>query len=72
MGVFPVRLPVLLNRGNDVVNIKLPLTVWFLAVYLLTQNKNGTSALELKRMLGVSYPTAWSLKHKLLAVMGER
>ncbi len=48
---------------------KLPLTTWFLAMYLLTQQKNGISALELKRHLGVSYPTAWSLKHKLMQVM---
>lgn len=51
---------------------KLPLTTWFLAMYLLTGQKNGISALELKRHLGVSYPTAWSLKHKLMQVMKER
>jgi len=51
---------------------KLPLTTWFLGIYLLTQQKNGISALELKRHLGVSYPTAWSLKHKLMQVMKER
>ena len=50
---------------------KLPLTTWFLAMYFLTQQKNGISALELKRHLGVSYPTAWSLKHKLMQVMKE-
>lgn len=51
---------------------KLPLTTWFLALYLLTQQKNGISALELKRHLGVSYPTAWMVKHKLLQTMLER
>ncbi|MDJ0805513.1 MAG: IS1595 family transposase [Gammaproteobacteria bacterium] len=50
---------------------KLPLTTWFLAMYFLTQQKNGISALELKRHLGVSYPTAWNLKHKLMQVMKE-
>jgi len=50
---------------------KLPLTTWFQAMYFLTQQKNGVSALELKRHLGVSYPTAWSLKHKLMQVMKE-
>jgi hypothetical protein len=39
---------------------------------LLTQQKNAISALALKRHLGVSYPTAWSIKHKLLQVMLER
>ena len=51
---------------------KLPLTVWFLAMHLLTQAKNNVSALELKRHLGVCYRTAWLVKHKLLQVMVER
>jgi len=40
-------------------------------MYFITQQKNGVAALELKRHLGVSYPTAWSLKHKLMQVMKE-
>jgi hypothetical protein len=48
------------------------LTTWFLASYLLTQNKDGISALNLSRQLGVSYNTAWSVKHKLMQVMLER
>lgn len=51
---------------------KLPLTVWFQAMYLVTQNKNNLSALSLKRHLGVSYRSAWRIKHKLLETMVER
>ena len=51
---------------------KLPLTRWFLAMHLLTQAKNNVSALELMRHLGVSYRTAWLVKHKLLEVMRQR
>jgi len=51
---------------------KLPLTLWFLAMHLLTQAKNNVSALELMRHLGVSYPTAWLMKQKLMQVMAER
>jgi transposase-like protein len=61
-----------LTAGTVFAYSKLPLTIWFLALYLLTQQKNGISALELKRQLGVSYPTAWSIKHKLMQVMLER
>lgn len=50
----------------------LPLTTWFLAIYLVTQSKNGISALELKRQIGVSYNAAWRIKHKLMQVMLER
>ncbi len=51
---------------------KLPLTVWFQAIYLVTQNKSNLSALSLKRHLGVCYRTAWRVKHKLLEAMAER
>jgi uncharacterized protein YgbK (DUF1537 family) len=40
-----------------------------LAIYLLTQSKNSLSAVQLFSDLGVSYNTAWTLKHKLLQVM---
>lgn len=50
----------------------MPLTRWFLAMHLLTQAKNNVSAFELKRHLGVSYPTAWLVKHKLLEVIRLR
>uniref|UniRef100_UPI0038B4E230 transposase n=1 Tax=Thiorhodovibrio winogradskyi TaxID=77007 RepID=UPI0038B4E230 len=33
----------------------LALTVWFLAIYLISQAKTGLSSLALKRQLGVSY-----------------
>ena len=33
---------------------KLALSVWFLAINLMTQSKNAVSALELKRQLGVT------------------
>ena len=48
---------------------KLALPKWFLAMHLMTQAKNNVSALELKRHLGVSYPTAWLVKHKLMELM---
>lgn len=51
---------------------KLPLTTWFLALYLLTSTKTNLAALELKRHLGVSYRTAWRLKHKVMQAMAER
>ena len=41
-------------------------------MYLMTQTKNGISALELSRQLSVSYNTAWKVKHKLMQVMKER
>lgn len=60
-----------LTAGTIFEATKLPLRTWFLAMFFLTQQKNGISALELKRHLGVSYPTAWRIRHKLLQVMKE-
>jgi hypothetical protein len=58
--------------GTVMQGTKLPLTTWFLAIYLLSQAKTGLSALALKRHLGVSYRTAWALQHKLMQAMTER
>lgn len=61
-----------LTSGTIFHSTKLPLTVWFLGLYFMTQTKNNIAALELKRLLGVSYPAAWRIKHKLMQVMAER
>ena len=61
-----------LIAGTVLQGTKLPLTVWFLALYLLSQAKTGLSALALKRHLGVSYPTAWLIHHKVMQAMAER
>jgi len=50
---------------------KLPLWKWFLAVYMMVQSKKGISANQLKRMLGVSYKTAWYLCHRIRKAMEE-
>ena len=51
---------------------KLPLRLWFKAMYLMTQSKKGISSIELGRRLGVTQTTAWALKQKLAQVMMER
>ena len=60
-----------LTAGTMMANTKLPLTTWFLAIYLISQAKTGLSALALKRQIGVSYPTAWLMHHKIMAAMAE-
>ena len=66
------RTQTTLKEGTIFHSTKLPLTVWFQAMYFLTQNKNNVSILELRRLIGVSYPAAWRIKHKLMQVMYER
>jgi len=60
------------TAGTIFAATKLPLTVWFLAMHLLTQAKNNVSALELMRHLGVGYSAAWRIKHKVLHTMAQR
>lgn len=48
----------------------LPLTLWFRAMWWVTSQKNGTSALGLQRVLGLgSYKTAWAMLHKFRRAM---
>ena len=61
-----------LIAGTVFQGTKLALTVWFLAIYLISQAKTGLSALALMRHLGVSYPTAWLIHHKLMQAMVAR
>jgi transposase-like protein len=61
-----------LMAGTLMEHTKLPLTTWFLAMHLISQAKTGISALALKRDLGVSYPTAWLLHHKINNAMAQQ
>lgn len=47
-----------------------PLSTWFAAIWFVTSQKNGVSALGLQRVLGFSsYETAWAWMHKLRRAM---
>jgi transposase-like protein len=47
-----------------------PLRIWFQAIWYVTSQKYGGSALGLKRLLGLgSYQTAWSWLHKMRRAM---
>lgn len=49
----------------------LPLSKWFMAVYLMGESKKGISAKQMERMLAVSYKTAWYLAHRIRDAMGD-
>ena len=42
-----------------------PLHKWVLAAQFMAASKKGMSALQLQRMLGTNYETAWFLFHRL-------
>jgi len=49
-----------------------PLSSWFWAIYRMCSNKKGISALQLSKEIGVSYPTAWLIQHKIRKAMSDR
>jgi transposase-like protein len=66
------RHQVSLTAGTIFHATKLPLTSWFLAMWLIATAKNRISSVELGRRLGLKQTNAWSLKQKIMAVMAGR
>jgi transposase-like protein len=48
---------------------KIPLNKWLLCNHLLCASKKGMSALQISRMLGVTYKTAWFMCHRIREAM---
>jgi transposase-like protein len=56
---FTVRTGSIFERSH------IPLHKWLLATHLMASSKKGMSALQLSRMLGLPYKTAWFLCHRI-------
>ena len=54
-----------LTSGTVMHGSRKPLRLWFLAMFLFVVSKQGISALDLSRQLGVTPKTAWTWLHKL-------
>jgi len=58
------------TAGTIFERTRMPLMLWFRAIWWVTSQKNGVSALGLQRVLGLgSYETAWTCLHKLRHAM---
>ena len=64
-GQFTVTVGTVLERS------KVPLTKWFMAAHMINSDKNGVSAHEIHRQLGVTYKTAWFMVHRLREAFEE-
>ena len=62
-GQFTVTIGTVMERS------KIPLSKWLFAMHLMGASKKGMSALQLSRMLGVTYKTAWFLCHRIREAM---
>lgn len=61
-----------ITAGTLMHKSKLPLTVWFWAIYLIAHDKRGKSALSLADVLGLNYRTALHMHRKIRAAMKDR
>ncbi|HUB63488.1 MAG TPA: IS1595 family transposase [Methylocella sp.] len=56
---FTVRTGTVFERSH------IPLHKWLLATHLIAASKKGMSALQLSRMLGITYKSAWFMCHRI-------
>lgn len=55
--------------GTVFTDSHIPLTKWFIAIYLMCESKKSISASQVGRTIGVTYKTAWYLCHRIRAAM---
>ena len=60
------------TAGTIMEGTHLPLTKWFLAFFLFSQDKRGISALQLAKQLGTTYKTAWAVLRRIRLAIGMR
>jgi transposase-like protein len=57
--------------GTILQSTKIPLTKWFLAMYILSNHSKGISSLQLSIWLGVTQKTAWFLNHRIREMLKD-
>ena len=60
------------TAGTIMHRTRTPLLIWFWAIYLVADDKRGTSAAQISKKFGISYPTAWLMLHKIRKAMRDR
>lgn len=60
-----------ITTGTIFHDTHLPLTKWFLAIYMICSAKKGVSAKQLQRELNTSYKTAWYMAHRIRLAMSQ-
>jgi|SRR5581483_10558992 len=64
-GQFTVTVATVFERS------KIPLTKWWMAAHMFNSGKNGVSAHEIHRTLGITYKSAWFMMHRLREAMAD-
>ena len=60
---FTVTVGTLFERSH------IPLAKWLMAAFLVCSSKKGMSALQMSRMLGISYKSTWFMMHRIREAM---
>jgi transposase-like protein len=66
------RYQVSVTAGTVMHRTRTPLLKWFWAIFLVSTDKRGISALALSKKIGVSYWVAWTMLQKLRQGMRDR
>lgn len=56
--------------GTVLEDSHIPLPKWVMAIFILCSSKKAVSALQLSRMLGLTYKSAWFMAHRIRFAMG--
>ena len=57
------------RTGTVMEGTNLPIKTWLLAIHIIHTGRKGVSALQLHKMLGTTYKTAWFLCHRIREAM---
>ncbi len=55
--------------GTAMEGSHLPLSIWYMAMYLMLSTAKPISAMSLSRQLGIQYRTCWHILHRLRAML---
>ncbi|MGQ0675610.1 MAG: IS1595 family transposase [Rhodospirillales bacterium] len=65
----PCRKQFTVTVGTVFERSHIPLNKWLMAAFLICSSKKGVSALQMSRMLGVSYKSTWFMMHRIREAM---
>jgi len=61
-----------MTAGTVMEHTRLPIKIWFWAIFIMATDKRGSSATYLSTVLKIRYKSAWLLLQKLRSAMGDR
>lgn len=58
--------------GTIFENTKIPLSKWFIALYILTSHSKGISSVQLSKDIGVTQKTGWFVNHRIREMLKDK